>query len=167
MKPKSNNAAYCKKYREKNLESIRKKDKERKKFARDYVKYVESEKYEEQKRKDRERKRLAKERKAVEIEADTESKLTNSSFKHKQTKYRSLKKADDALPNSPHKRKEIVTNLAKKYEIRINLKEQTKTGRKPTSLTDEEESWIVSDNILILIHNVKITLSSSATALSK
>ena len=55
------NAAYCKKYREKNIDKIRKADKERKKFARDYLKYVE-EKYEEQKRKDRERKRLANEK---------------------------------------------------------------------------------------------------------
>jgi len=74
---------------------------------------------------------------------------SSSSFKHKQTKYRSLKKADQALPNSPNKRKEIVQNLAKKYEIRINLNESTK-GRKATLLTNEEEQWIVNALLLFL-----------------
>lgn len=155
MKP---NAAYCKKYRENNIDKIRKADKERKKFARDYLKYVEDEKYEEQKRKDRERKRLAKERKlaAEAATAANEDQLneSSSSFKHKQTKYRSLKKADQALPNSPNKRKEIVQNLAKKYEIRINLNETTK-GRKATHLTNEEEQWIV--NALLLFFYVVVS----------
>ena len=100
-------------------------------------------------------KRLAKERKFA-AEAETvanEDRLneSNSSFKHKQTKYRSLKKADQALPNSPNKRKEIVKNLATKYEIRINLNESTK-GRKATLLTNEEEHWIV--NALLLFFHV-------------
>lgn len=118
------------------------------------MKYVEEEKYEEQKRKDRERKRLAKERKlaAEAATAANEDQLneSSSSFKHKQTKYRSLKKADQALPNSPNKRKEIVQNLAKKYEIRINLNESTK-GRKATLLTNEEEQWIVNALLLFFM----------------
>ena len=59
----ANNAKYCMKYRNKNIETIREKDKERKRFEREYEKYCDEEKYEEKKRKDRERKRLAKERK--------------------------------------------------------------------------------------------------------
>ena len=50
------NAQYCKKYRQKNLEEIRKNDKQRKKFQRQYWKYCESKKYEEYFKKERERK---------------------------------------------------------------------------------------------------------------
>ena len=56
------------KYRNKNIETIREKDKERKRFEREYEKYCDEEKYEEKQRKDRERKRLAKERKLEEME---------------------------------------------------------------------------------------------------
>ena len=41
------NARYCKKYKQKNLEEIRKNDRERKKFQREYRKYCEPRKYEE------------------------------------------------------------------------------------------------------------------------
>ena len=61
----ANNAKYCMKYRNKNIETIREKDKERKRFEREYEKYCDEEKYEENKRKDRERKRLANKRKKV------------------------------------------------------------------------------------------------------
>ena len=50
MKPKANakklinNAKYCKAYRQKNLAGIRKKDKKRKKFQREYKKYCEPKK---------------------------------------------------------------------------------------------------------------------------
>ena len=66
----ANNAKYCMKYRNKNIETIREKDKERKRFEREYEKYCDEEKYEEKRRKDRERKskRLAKERKLEEME---------------------------------------------------------------------------------------------------
>ena len=64
----ANNAKYCMKYRNKNIETIREKDKERKRFEREYEKYCDEEKYEEKKRKNRERKRLAKERKLEEME---------------------------------------------------------------------------------------------------
>jgi len=144
MDPK--NAEYCKTYRQKNLKKIRKKDKQRKKFEREHEKYLNPEKYEETKRKDRERKRQAKKRKLAEEEMDEEPpslEIPDSSFKHKQTMYRSLSKANKALPQSPSKRDEIVSNLVKKYEIKVNLKETGK-GRKATSLTEEEENWIVS-----------------------
>ena len=70
--------------------------------------------------------------------------LPSSAFKHKQTKSRSLKKTDKALPNSPHKRNEIVKNLAKRYDIHIQLQEPILKGRKPTSLDEDEKQWIVS-----------------------
>ena len=53
---KVNNAKYCKKRRESNLHEIRKNDKERKKFEREYRKYCEPKKYEEYLRKERETK---------------------------------------------------------------------------------------------------------------
>ena len=53
---KVNNAKYCKKCRQSNLNEIRKNDKERKKFEREYRKYCESKKYEEYLRKERETK---------------------------------------------------------------------------------------------------------------
>ena len=63
----------------------------------------------------------------------------SSTFKHKQTKFRSLKKTDKALSNSFHKRNEIVQSLAKKYDIRKQLQEPTLKGKKPISLAEEEE----------------------------
>ena len=39
---------------------------------------------------------------------------TSSAFKHRSTKSRSIKKVEDALPKTPHKRKEVVSTLAKK-----------------------------------------------------
>ena len=50
------NAQYCKKYSQKNLEEIRKNDRERKKFQRKYRQYCEPKKYEEYLKKERERK---------------------------------------------------------------------------------------------------------------
>ena len=128
MKPphKPNNSNYWKRYRNKNIDKIRKRDKDRKQFTREYLKYCDTEKYEEQKRKNRERERLTKDRSeketaaAASMDQNQESTSTPSSaFKHKQTKFHSLKRADKALSNSPHKRNEIVKSLAKKYGIRI------------------------------------------------
>ena len=39
---------------------------------------------------------------------------TSSGFKYRSTKSRSIKKVEDALPKSPHKRKEVVSALVKK-----------------------------------------------------
>ena len=72
-----------------------------------------------------------------------ETETLTSSFKHKATKHHSLRRAEDALPSSPRKKKEIVTSLAKKYSARIQLK-QKKSGRKPITLNDEEKEWIIS-----------------------
>ena len=96
------------------------------------------------------RQRLAKKRKLEKIDQpspaptreETETEETEaltSSFKHKATKHRSLRRAEDALPSSPRKKKEIVTSLAKKYSVRIQLNEPKKSGRKPITLNDEEK----------------------------
>ena len=57
-KPK--NREYCRKYRQKNLEEVRKRDKERKKLKRDNRRFFHRDKYEEYKEKDRERKAAKK-----------------------------------------------------------------------------------------------------------
>ena len=117
-------------YRNKHIDKIRERETRiGQQFTREYLKYRDTERYEEQKSKDQERKRLAKERKeketveALSMDQNQESTSTPSSaFKHKQTKsYYSLKKTDKALSTSPHKLNEIVKNLDKKYDIRIQL----------------------------------------------
>ena len=93
MKPsyKPNNAKYCKTYRNKNIDTIKRRDKDRKEFTGEYFKYCDTKKYEEQKRKDWERKKLAKEmRKETVAVASTgqnqESTSTlSSAFKQKQS----------------------------------------------------------------------------------
>ena len=59
---KLKNREYCRKYRQKNLEGVRKRDKERKKLTRDNRTFFRRDKYEEYKDKDRERKAARKER---------------------------------------------------------------------------------------------------------
>ena len=56
-------AEYRSKYQNKNIDKIREKDKERKKFERKYVKYCEEKKYEGQMRSNKDRERIAKKRK--------------------------------------------------------------------------------------------------------
>ena len=57
---KLKNREYCRKYRQKNLEELRKRDKERKKLKRDNHKFFHRDKYKEYKEKDRERKAAQK-----------------------------------------------------------------------------------------------------------
>ena len=64
-----------------------------------------------------------------------------SSFSNKQSKYRSLSKAEKALPSSPNERTEVVGALAKKYKLRINLLPQ-KPGPKAKVLKEEEIDWL-------------------------
>ena len=94
MKPscKANNANYCKTHRNKIIYKIRKRDKDKKQFTKEYLKHCDTEKYEEQNRKDQERKGLAKERReketaaAASMDQNQEPTSTPSSaFKHKQT----------------------------------------------------------------------------------
>ena len=68
----------------------------------------------------------------------------SSSFQHKCTKIRSLKKAENALPQSPNKKKEIIASLASKYQLRIALIQKKRPGPKQKALTEEQIQWLVA-----------------------
>ena len=73
---------------------------------------------------------------------ETETKETESPtllLKHKSTKHRSLRRADNALPSCPRMKKEIVTILSKEYSVQIHLNEPKKSRRKPITLNDKEK----------------------------
>ena len=59
---KLKNREYCRKYRQKDLEEVRKRDKERKKLKRDNRRFFHRDKYEEYKEKDREKRLQKKQR---------------------------------------------------------------------------------------------------------
>lgn len=52
----------------------------------------------------------------------------------------SFKKVENALPTNLNKRGKILTTLAKKYQMRIVLKD--KSGQRQQELADEEKEWI-------------------------
>ena len=106
-----NKNAYCSKYRNKDTDKIRQKDKERKKFEREHGKFCDEKKQEEKRRKNRERKRLAKKRKLEQID---QLSPTPTREETEASTNRSMRRADNALPSIPRKKKEIVTSLAKK-----------------------------------------------------
>ena len=68
----------------------------------------------------------------------------SSSFKHNCTKIRSLKKAENALPRSPNKKKEIIPSLAPKYQLRIAQIHKKRSGPKCKGLTEEQIQWLVT-----------------------
>ena len=68
----------------------------------------------------------------------------SSSFKHNCTKTRSLKKADNALPRSPNKKKETISSLASKYQLRIAQIHKKRSGPKCKGLTEEQIQWLVT-----------------------
>ena len=137
------NREYCQKYRQKNLEELRKRDKERKKLERDHSKFFQRDKYEEYKKKDRERKAAEKVENIINDSTRTPI-PQSSSFKHKCTKIRSLKKAENALPQSSNKKKEIIASLASKYQLRIALIQKKRPGPKRKALTGEQIQWLVA-----------------------
>ena len=142
------NREYCKEYRESNKEKYRKSDRERKKFKRDCLKFMEPEKYEVKKKQERERLRLYRIRKKEEARLEKERKGKEAeqqntleglvSFKNKQSFSRSVKKAENALPFSPTKKKEVINGLAQRYQLRIKLMETR--GRKAFSLSEKYPS---------------------------
>ena len=137
------NREYCRKYRQRNLEELRKRDKERKQLERDHRKFFHGGKYEEYKKKDRERK-AAEKAKNILNDSPITPVLQPSSFKHNCTKIRSLKKADNALPQSPNKKKEIISSLASKYQLRIAQIQKKRPGPKRKGLTEEQIRWLVA-----------------------
>ena len=60
----------------------------------------------------------------------------SSSFKHTCTKICSFKKADNALPLSPNKKKEIISGLASKYQLCIAQIQKKCPGPKYKSLSE-------------------------------
>ena len=66
---------------------------------------------------------------------------SESAFPTKQSRCRSLKKADEHLPQSSRKKAEIIQNLASKYQIRVKLHENR--GRKRKELSGEKKNWML------------------------
>ena len=146
-KKRGKNADYCSAYRKKKAEEYCRRDRERKQFQRDYRKYVsDPAKYEEFKRRDHERKAAKKASELATYSKETLSSPLSSSFKHYATKARSLKKVENALPNSPRKKAEIVTTLANKFNLRIAAPRH-KSGRPKQTLTEEQVEWLVRHNL--------------------
>ena len=145
------NKDYCQKYRTNNKEVYRKRDRERKTVARNYMKFLESEKYECKKKAERERLRLYRLRKKLEkkkpISSSNETtnkesqSASSSSFTNKQSLSRSLKKAEKALLFSPGKKRDVISGLAEKYKLRIKFVE--KRGRKAHVLTEQQQEWLI------------------------
>ena len=72
----------------------------------------------------------------------TNTAQNHSAFSTKQSRSRSLKKADEHLPQSPRKKVEIIQNLASKYKMRMHLNE--KRGRPRKELSDEKrKEWMI------------------------
>ena len=141
------NADYCRAYQKKKAEEYGRKDRARKKFQRDYRKYVSNPaKYEEFKRRDRERKAAKKASELATYSKETLSSPPSSSFKHYATKVRSLKKVENALPNSPRKKAEIVTSLASKFNLRIAAP-RNKSGKLKQTLTEKQVRSLVRHNL--------------------
>ena len=65
---------------------------------------------------------------------------SNSSFTNRQSFYQSLSKAEKNLPRSPRKKLEVVSNLAKKYELRVQY--DVKRGRKTKLFTEDQKDWV-------------------------
>ena len=83
-------------------------------------------KYEQYKVNERYRKLQNKESKAVEVEETGScSSSPDSSFSNKQMLHRSLSRADNHLPKSPHKKAEVIGKLVEKYHVKISLQYET------------------------------------------
>ena len=65
-----------------------------------------------------------------------------SAFSSKQIKSRSLIKAARNLPQSPRQKAEVLQGLVKKYETRIQFKENR--GRPRKDLSDEQQQWLTT-----------------------
>ena len=64
----------------------------------------------------------------------------SSVFTTRQSLNRSMIRAEH-LPKSSRKKTAVLSNLAKKYELRINLN-GNKRGRKAKMMTQEQEHWL-------------------------
>ena len=73
---------------------------------------------------------------------DTSPSISPSSFSNKQSLHRSLSRANNFLPKSPHKRAEVIEKLANKYKVKFNFKKSTR-GRPRKDLNEEEKRWLI------------------------
>ena len=64
----------------------------------------------------------------------------DSSFSNKQTLHRSLSRADNHLPKSPHKKAEVIEKLVEKYHVKISF--NTKHRRPREDLNEEEKNGL-------------------------
>ena len=66
-----------------------------------------------------------------------------SSFKHKSTRSRSLKRAENALPKSPGKKREVVQKLVSNVlKVKVPFSSDKKRGRPVKEMSIEEEEWL-------------------------
>ena len=56
--------------------------------------------------------------------------------------YRSLSRANNFLPKSPHKKAEVIEKRAEKYKVKFNFKKDPR-GRPCKDLNEEEKSWLI------------------------
>ena len=66
----------------------------------------------------------------------------NSSFTTKQSFHRSVSRADDNLPKSPHKKLEVVEKLEEKYLVKMPFRKGSR-GRPRKDLSEEERDWLI------------------------
>ena len=67
----------------------------------------------------------------------------STSFRHKATKTRSLKKAKNFLPRSPSKRKEVIKELASNF-LRIKFTRRNKPWHKLKELEEHHQEWLIA-----------------------
>ena len=127
-------------YRSKGSEQKKKNDALRKKLWRAKLKENPM-KHEQCKVNERYRKLQNKENKTVEVEEAGQCfSSPDSSFSNKKTLHRSLSRADNHLPKSPHKKAEVIEKLVEKYHVKIPF--NTKHGRARNDLNEEEKNGL-------------------------
>ena len=144
MAPKST-AERCKKYRQKHKEVYRGKDALRKRNYRQKMK-ANAIANEGRLRVQRDKKQKYRQRVKESIATATTANLVteqndDSAFSRAHIRSRSIQKVAKTLPKSPRIRKEVISALANKFELRIKLT-QSKAGRPKNELTESEKEWV-------------------------
>ena len=144
MVPKST-AERCKKYRQKHKEVYREKDALRK---RNYCQKMKAnpianeERLQVQREKKQKYRQRVKESIATAPVANLVTKQNDdSAFSQAHVRSRSIQKVAKTLPKSRRKRKEIISALANKFQLRIKPT-QSKAGRPKNDLTEREKKWL-------------------------
>ena len=137
-KSKTTNAERSKRHRDRNLEQYRKKDAVRKKHSRLILKTNKTANGE-YKRQEMERKRTTKLRKNILIYyyQQSEEPLRPSTFFGNATIIsKSVNETEKSVPNSPSRKREVITRLASIYQVRVNF--GGKVERKKNAFSEEE-----------------------------